>query len=253
MMFDEIIYLQHKEKTLLDITISNMAPSLLSSLYPSLHAFLFVTWALETPVRDQSTVGGSSWPQIEGLPSGERREIENGNCDSTRPSETKKTLYRIVPYTLISLSKMPERRFWIDKGHEFYKNWRQAKWSKFILTLRKSPTYWTGSKSIFWLMMKTIIVHTKYVSFTTRPLHLINPHICVWVTLYVKHKRFLCSWFLVSSDFSAGFFALLRYWQNTCNRSTYLSVGAQGKISGSLRFLHLASAYNTEENQMLYV
>lgn len=120
-------------------------------------------------------------------------------------------------------------------------------------TLRKSPTYWTGSKSIFWLMMKTIIVHTKYVSFTTRPLHLINPHICVWVTLYVKHKRFLCSWFLVSSDFSAGFFALLRYWQNTCNRSTYLSVGAQGKISGSLRFLHLASAYNTEENQMLYV
>ena len=58
-------------------------------------------------------------------------------------------------------------------------------------TLRKSPTYWTGSKSIFWLMMKTIIVHTKYVPFTTRPLHLINPHICVWVTLYVKHKRFL--------------------------------------------------------------
>ena len=42
-MFDEIIYLQHKEKTLLDVTISNMAPSLLSSLYPSLHAFLFVT------------------------------------------------------------------------------------------------------------------------------------------------------------------------------------------------------------------
>ena len=146
-----------------------MALSLLSSLIPSVRAFFFVLpellyWSPSQRLKYcRLFFLGRKWKTFLAQNVG---RTENGNCDSTRFSRTK-NLWRESYFIRSSHFQRCRRRFSNRWGHEFYK----LKASQMIKVHTRSPQVPESldrQKSMFLLMMRTIIVHTKYILFLPR-------------------------------------------------------------------------------------